>query len=70
MTDEFYDLVYEAWRSGKNPDLVSYDELDRLLSVGYYSDEISINDIYPNEDITEKWDQDDPWIHDQEMQDR
>ena len=46
MEDEFYDKVYEAWRSGANPDLVSEDSYDSLRSKGYYPDEFSWKDIY------------------------
>lgn len=47
MEDEFYDLVYDAWRQGKNPDLVSEDLYDDMRSQGYYPDEISVKDVYP-----------------------
>ena len=45
--DAFYDLCYEAWRSGKNPDAISEDRYDDLLAQGYYPDEISLKDVYP-----------------------
>ena len=47
MEDEFYDLVYDAWRQGKSPDRVSEDRYDDLRSQGYYPDEISVKDVYP-----------------------
>ena len=47
MEDEFYDLVYDAWRQGKIPDMVSGDSYDDLRSQGYYPDEISVRDVYP-----------------------
>jgi radical SAM superfamily enzyme with C-terminal helix-hairpin-helix motif len=47
MEDEFYDLVYDAWRQGKNPDLVSEESYDDMRSQGYYPDEISVKDVYP-----------------------
>jgi len=49
MEDEFYDNVYDAWRSGYNPDLVSEDLWDDFLSQGYHPDEISWKMIYPDE---------------------
>jgi hypothetical protein len=47
MDKEFYDLQYEAWRSGKNPDMVDPDKYDNLRSAGYYPDEISLGMVYP-----------------------
>lgn len=50
MSDkEFYDNVYDAWRSGYNPDMVSEDLYDDYLSRGYKPDEISRKNIYPDE---------------------
>jgi len=49
MDNEFYDLCYDAWMSCKNPDLVSEDRYDSLLSQGFYPDEISLKDIYPKQ---------------------
>ena len=47
MEKEFYDLVYEAWMSGRNPDVVSEDRYDDLRAAGYYPDEISLGDVLP-----------------------
>jgi len=47
MEKDFYDLVYDAWMSGKNPDMVSEDRYDDMRSQEYYPDEISIRDVYP-----------------------
>ena len=45
--DRFGDLVYEAWRSGRNSDLVSEDRYDQMLDEGFYPDEIELKHIYP-----------------------
>ncbi len=45
--ERFDDLVYEAWRTGENPDLVSRDRYDGLLSRGFYPDEISLRGVLP-----------------------
>jgi len=42
MDDEFYDICYDAWRSGKNPDNVSEDKWDYYRAEGYYPDEITL----------------------------
>jgi len=47
MEDEFYDLVYEAWRRGKDSDAVSMDSYDDYRDRGYYPDEISLDMVYP-----------------------
>ena len=47
VNKEFYDLVYDAWMSGKNPDLVSKDKYDDLLAQGYYPDEITLDMVLP-----------------------
>lgn len=44
---EFYDLCYEAWRNGKNPDAVSIDRYDARLADGYSPDEITLDMVYP-----------------------
>lgn len=44
----FYDAVYDAWRSGRNPDLVDRDRFDYCLVRGAYPEEISWKDCYPN----------------------
>ena len=49
MDDDFYDKVYDAWRSGYNPDMVSEDLYDDYISQGYHPDEISWKNIYPDE---------------------
>ena len=43
--DRYYDLVYEAWRSGHNPDAVSRDDYGYRRSQGYAPDEIGIYDV-------------------------
>lgn len=53
INDDFYELCYEAWLSGRDPDTVSRNEYDRLLSRGYSPDEISWQDCYPEETETE-----------------
>ncbi len=45
--DRFNDLVYDAWRAGRNPDAVDRDRYDYRLCQGYYPDEISLNDVMP-----------------------
>ena len=47
MDDEFYDLVYEAWSCGCNPDNVDIDRYDSALADGYYPEEITLNMVYP-----------------------
>ena len=47
MSENFYDKVYDAWRSGYNPDLVSEDLYDDYLSQGFEPDEISWKMVYP-----------------------
>jgi len=47
MDDNFYDLVYEAWMTGKNPDNVDAERYDHMESRGYYPDEITLSDVYP-----------------------
>jgi hypothetical protein len=46
--DAFYDKCYDAWMSGRNPDLVSEDQYDEMLSRGYEPEDISWRDCYPN----------------------
>ena len=43
MDKEFYDLCYDAWRNGKDPDAVSIDRYDDRLADGYYPDEITLS---------------------------
>jgi hypothetical protein len=45
MDDEYYDLCYDAWMSGSNPDNVSEDDYEQCISQGYYPDEISLTDV-------------------------
>ncbi len=47
MDKEFYDLCYEAWLQGKNPDYVNVDSYDYMKSRGFYPDEITLKDVYP-----------------------
>ena len=49
MMTDFYDKVYDAWREGYNPDLVSQDLYDDYLSQGYEPDEISLRMVYLDE---------------------
>ena len=51
--EAFYDLVYDAWRSGKNPDAVNEDRFDYFLYQGYESEEISLNMMLPQRKIHE-----------------
>lgn len=50
MEDEFYDLCYEAWRVGRNVDSVSYDDYEYMRSMGFYPDEITLNDVFPDQE--------------------
>ena len=43
--DRFGDLVYDAWRFGKNPDRVSEDRYEDRRAQGYYPDEITLKDV-------------------------
>lgn len=45
----FNDLWYDTWRSGKDPDRLSEDKYDLLLSKGFSCDEIDVKDIYLKE---------------------
>lgn len=54
MGKEFYDLVYEAWRTGRNPDCVSKDDYDMRISEGYRPDEITLSDVLPHANIKEE----------------
>ena len=46
MSDkEFYDLCYDAWREGRNPDMVNRDTYETMK---YYDIELSWRDCYPN----------------------
>ena len=47
MDKEFYDLVYDAWIRGKDPDAVSIDRYDDRLADGYYPEEITLDMVYP-----------------------
>ncbi|MCK9544219.1 MAG: hypothetical protein M0R03_19545 [Novosphingobium sp.] len=50
MDKEFYDLVHEAYMSGKDPDAVSEDAYEMCKDRGFYPDEIKLRDVYPNKD--------------------
>ena len=54
MSKEIYDLRYEAWRCGKNPDAVSEEAYDMMLARGFAPDEITLKDVYPSEKIKEE----------------
>jgi len=45
--DRFGDLVYDAWRRGRNPDAVSRDRYDDRRSQGFYPEEITLDDVCP-----------------------
>ena len=45
--ERFGDLVYEAWRSGRNPDLVDRDRYDAARAAGTYPDEITLRHVLP-----------------------
>jgi hypothetical protein len=47
MDKEFYDVQYEAWREGSNPDLITEDKWNELKSRGFAADEISVADLLP-----------------------
>jgi len=49
MDKEFYDLCYEAWCKGKNPDAVSEEAYEMCKDRGFYPDEITLRDVYPPE---------------------
>lgn len=51
--DRFDDLVYRAWRSGKNPDDVSRERYDIARKEGFYPDEISLHMVMPKERHTD-----------------
>lgn len=53
MDNEFYDLCYDAWRCGKNPDLVSMDRFDDRILDGYYPNEIILDMVYPKQKALE-----------------
>ena len=45
---DFYDRCYDAWREGRNPDMVSRDSYDMLLAHGIEEQDITWRDCYPN----------------------
>jgi len=45
--EAFNDLVYAAWRSGRDPDAVSRDAFDDRLAAGSYPEEITLDDVLP-----------------------
>ena len=47
----YYDLVYEAWTTGNDPDLVSEDAYDHMRMRGFYPNEIELRDVYPRPDL-------------------
>lgn len=47
--EEFGDLCYEAWRTGHDPNNVSRDDFDYMLSRGFSPDEIRLRDCIPGE---------------------
>ena len=60
--ERFYDLCYEAWCRGVNPDYVNYDNYDYCRSQGYYPEEIGLDMIYKQRKIEE-----DEYYYQQEM---
>jgi hypothetical protein len=54
MRDEdrtrFYDLCYDAWRSGRDPDAVSMDRYDDFRAQGFHPDEITVPMMLPKRD--------------------
>lgn len=47
MDKEYYDLQYEAWRRGENPDRIDPDRYDDLKARGYYPEEITLEMMLP-----------------------
>lgn len=45
--EAFYELVYDAWRSGKDPDAIDGDRFDYFLSQGCEAEEISLSMMLP-----------------------
>lgn len=45
--ERYYDLVYEAWRSGRDPDHVSRDRYADMLARGFEPDEITVTNVLP-----------------------
>ena len=54
----FYDLVYEAYRQGKDSDAVDRDRFDDMRASGYYPDEITLRDVMPGVNRSEEDDDD------------
>jgi hypothetical protein len=52
--DRFGDLVYDAWRDGRDSDAVSRDRLDDRLAQGYYPDEVSLDMVLPRQQKQEE----------------
>jgi len=53
MSDDeyFYDRVYEAWRSGRDSDLVSRERWDYARGHGYQPEEIGLDMLMPREPV-------------------
>ena len=54
MADErdrkrYYDLVYEAWMSGRDPDLIDRDQYAYCRASGMSPEEIGLHDVMPPE---------------------
>ena len=43
----FFDLTYDAWRSGRNPDALSRDDFSGFMADGYAPEEITLNMMIP-----------------------
>jgi hypothetical protein len=54
MDKEYYDLCYEAWRTGSSPDDISMDDWDYYKSRGYAPDEISLIMMRPEREPVEE----------------
>jgi hypothetical protein len=51
--NRFYDLRYDVWRSGRNPDNLSRDDFDTYLVQGYHPEEITANMMLPKKKRSE-----------------
>ena len=47
MDKEYWDLVHEAYMTGRNPDNVSEEAYEICKDKGFYPDEIKLKDICP-----------------------